>query len=176
MATPTSTDRNGADPEDGVLAGYDETPHPLGEYGLLIATFGTLFSVGLTVAARAGRLPDRVRPSDVVLGALATQKLSRLVAKDRVTSAVRAPFTRREGEAGSAEVEEAPRGRGLRRTIGELLVCPFCLAQWVGAAFTIGLLLAPRPTRVIAGMMATVGLSDFLQVAYKAAENRRDRQ
>ena len=171
MASTPATE-NAAPADDGLVAGYDEESHPLGEYGLLIATFGTLFSVGMAAAGRRGRLPERVRASDVVLCGLATQKLSRLVAKDRVTSAVRAPFTRRQGEGGPAEVEEAPRGGGLRRAIGELLVCPFCLAQWVAAAFTIGLMLAPRPTRVVAGMMSMVGLSDFLQIAYKSAENR----
>lgn len=170
MASASTSERS--ETQDSLVAGYDEQSHPLGEYGLLIATFGTLFSVGMAAASKRGRLPERVRASDVVLCGLATQKLSRLVAKDRVTSAVRAPFTRRQGEGGPAEVEDAPRGGGIRHAIGELLVCPFCLAQWVGAAFTIGLMLAPRPTRVVAGMMSMVGLSDFLQIAYKSAENR----
>jgi hypothetical protein len=97
-----------------------------------------------------------------------------LIAKDRVTSVVRAPFTREDGPApGTPEVEERPRGRRLRRAVGELLTCPFCLSQWVAGGFTAGLLLAPRPTRVVVATFDMVALSDFLQVAYRAAEKRK---
>jgi hypothetical protein len=58
--------------------------------------------------------------------------------------------------------------------VGELLVCPFCLSQWIAAAFALGLMYAPRVTRLIMAMTAMVAISDFLQVAYKAAENRRE--
>ena len=64
--------------------------------------------------------------ADIALGALATQKLSRLISKDKVTSFVRAPFTRFEEKAGHGEVFEEPRGTGLRYATGELLVCRYC--------------------------------------------------
>lgn len=50
----------------------------------------------LVLAARAaGRpLPERLSAQDVVLAGVATHKLSRLIAKDNVTSFLRAPFTR----------------------------------------------------------------------------------
>jgi hypothetical protein len=152
----------------------DREAEPLAEYGLLIATFATLFSVGTAAARRQGRLPERVRAGDVVLGGMATQKLSRLVAKEKVTSPVRAPFTEVDEDA-PGEPRERPAGRsGLRHTVGELLLCPFCLSQWIAAGFTLGLLYAPRVTRLVMAMNAMVGVSDLLQVAYKAAENRRD--
>jgi hypothetical protein len=47
------------------------------------------------------------------------------------------------------------------------------MSQWVAGGFTAGLLLAPRPTRVVIGMFDMVAISDFLQVAYKAAEDRK---
>ncbi|MDX6649621.1 MAG: hypothetical protein QOJ97_1572 [Solirubrobacteraceae bacterium] len=151
-------------------------PKPLAEYGVLIATFATLFSVGTAAARRQGRLPERVAAADVVLGGIATQKLSRLVAKDKVTSAVRAPFTEVERSGPNAEVEERPAGRGVRYAVGELLVCPFCLSQWIAAGFALGLMYAPRVTRLVMAMNAMVAISDFLQVAYRAAENRREPQ
>ena len=154
------------------FAGYSEEPRPLGQYGLLVATFATVFSVVTAAARRRGRLPERIGTGDVVLGGVATHKLSRLVAKDKVTSPLRAPFTREQGDGGPAEVEEAPRGRGLRYAIGELLVCPFCLVQWLAAGFAQGFMFAPRVTRLVAGMLSMVALSDFLQLAYKAAEER----
>lgn len=139
-------------------------------YIVLMGTYGSLVGLALLAAKRAGRLGARPRPQDLVLIALATQRLSRLVSKDRVTSAIRAPFTAYEGEGGPGEVEERPRGRGLRRAVGELLVCPFCLAQWIATAFVVGLLFAPRVTRLLAGLFSVVGLADLLQLLYKGAE------
>lgn len=141
---------------------------PVPEYGAVLAVFATIFSVGVVAARRRARMPERVRADDIALGGLATYKLARVLSKDRVTSPVRAPFTRGEGE------DERPRGNGARYVIGELLVCPFCLAQWIGGAYAMGLVFAPRVTRLIAAMMSVVALSDFLQLAYKSAENRRD--
>ena len=156
--------------------GYSSEPRALGEYAAMMAAFATSFGVALAAAQRRrGKLPERIDASDVMMAGVATQKLSRLIAKQRVTSVVRAPFTREEGPGGPAEVTETPRGGRIRRSIGELLTCPFCLSQWVAGGFTAGLLLAPRPTRVIIGMFDMVALSDFLQVAYKAAEDRGER-
>jgi Protein of unknown function (DUF1360) len=61
-------------------------------------------------------------------------------------------------------------GRGMRRVIGELLVCPFCISQWIATAFAVGLVFAPRATRWIAGVFGAVGASDYLQFGYKLAE------
>jgi hypothetical protein len=166
-STPATESRLSDD--DGVFSGYSERPRPLGEYGLLMATFATTFSVVTAAAARRGRLPERLDARDLALVGIATHKLSRLVTKERVTAVVRAPFTREEDGG-----DERPRGRGLRRVVGELLTCPFCISQWIAAGFVQGLLFAPRVTRLVAGMMATTALSDFLQIAYRAAEQRRD--
>ena len=53
----------------------------------------------LAAAARVtGReVPDGLRVQDIALSALATHKLSRLLAKDPVTSPLRAPFTAYQG-------------------------------------------------------------------------------
>ena len=153
--------------------GYASDERALPEYAAMIAGFATAFGVSVAAARRRrGQLPEAIGARDVVMAGIATQKLSRLIAKDRVTSVVRAPFTRLEGEEGPAEVSESPRGGRVRQAIGELVSCPFCLSQWVAGGFTAGLLLAPRPTRVVVSMFDMVALSDFLQVAYKAAEER----
>jgi Protein of unknown function (DUF1360) len=88
-----------------------------------------------------------------------------------VTSALRHPFTSYQGEAGPGEVEEAAKGSGLRRAIGELLVCPYCIGMWIAAAFTAGLVVAPRPTRWLAAMLSALFGSDILQIAYKNLED-----
>ena len=85
---------------------------------------------------------------------------------------MRAPFTELEGKGGPAELEESPRGSGLRRAVGELLVCPDCPGLWASGAFHAGLLFAPRATRFSASVLTAMSISDFLQIADKAAEER----
>jgi hypothetical protein len=100
---------------------------------------------------------------------VATHKYSRLLAKDRVTSFLRAPFVRYEGEAGPAEVSETPRGQGPQRAIGELINCPFCLGMWIASGLGLGFVAAPRVTRFIAGVGAALAVADFLHLAHAAA-------
>jgi hypothetical protein len=156
----------------GPVAGHSpEEERPLGGYAVLMGSVAAAAGAFTVWLNRSGRtLPERMPASDLALAAVATHKLSRLIAKDRVTSTLRAPFTRYQDDAGPAEVSEAARGRGLRRAIGELLVCPYCLGVWVAAAFTAGLIVAPRPTRWVAAMLNAVFASDMLQIAYAKAE------
>jgi hypothetical protein len=127
----------------------------------------------VAIALRRGReLPARPSAADIALVGVASHKLSRLVTKDKVTSPLRAPFTELEGSGGPGELEEKARGTGLRRAIGELLICPYCLDLWVVAAFAVGLLFAPRVTRFLAAVFAALTVSDFFQIAYKAAEEK----
>jgi Protein of unknown function (DUF1360) len=159
------------DPTDGYAA-PDERP-PFLPYLTFMSTFGTLVAAALAIAKRQGReLPERVPAGQLLLIGTASHKLSRLVSKDKVTSPLRAPFTELEGKGGPAEFEERSRGTGLRKAIGELLICPFCLGLWVIAGFSVGLLFAPRVTRFVASLFAALTISDFLQIAYKAAEEK----
>jgi hypothetical protein len=157
------------------VAGYappDERP-PLLSYLSFMSIFGTLVAAALAIAKRQGReLPESVSPGQLLLVGTASHKLSRIVAKDKVTSPLRAPFTELEGKGGPAELEERSRGTGVRKAIGELLICPFCLNLWVIAAFSVGLLFAPRVTRFVASLFAALTIADFLQIAYKAVEDK----
>jgi hypothetical protein len=148
-------------------------PHerpPFRNYAATVAIFNSAFAGALLAAKRSGRLPERIGTEDMILVGTASHKLSRLVAKDKVTAFLRAPFTEYQGRGGPAEVEERARGEGVRRVLGELLICPYCLGLWTSGAFHAGLLFAPRATRVVASTLAALTLSDFLQIAYKAAE------
>src|SRR3954451_6553265 len=149
----------------------DDDHRPLGGYALLTGVFSALFAGGLVVAARSDRgLPERLGVQDLIVGGLATHKLSRLITKDKVTGFARAPFTRFQESSGHGEVEEAARGRGLRYAVGELLVCPYCIGQWIAGGFVVGYVHAPRATRMIAAMSTMHAVSDALQLAYSAAE------
>jgi hypothetical protein len=158
-------------PLDGYAPEHEH--RPLAGYSVLSAIFGASFVGGLVAAHRAGRsLPDELSVKDIVLTGIATHKLSRLIAKDRVASTVRAPFTRYEAATGHGEIAEQPRGEGLRLAVGELLICPYCLAQWIAGAFTVGHVAAPRLTRLLASMWTAHALADAAQLAYSAAEKR----
>jgi hypothetical protein len=104
----------------GPISGYSpDLEQPLGGYAALMGAFTSAAAVFSIWIRRSGReLPERIAPADLALITVATHKASRLIAKDRVTSAVRAPFTQFESQGGPAEVEERARGRGLRRAIG----------------------------------------------------------
>jgi hypothetical protein len=160
------------DPPHGALTAHADQHRPLTGYAALIVAFNGAIGTALVLASRGGRLPERPRAADVALCGVATYKLSRLIARDRVTSAIRAPFTRFQDDAGHGEVDEAARGRGLRRAVGELLVCPDCLGQWVAGGFAAGLWFAPRETRAVAGMFTMHALADALQLATSAAQQR----
>jgi uncharacterized protein DUF1360 len=146
---------------------------PFGPYLVLMSLFGSLVGGALAIARRQGReLPARIDPGELLLVGTAAHKISRVIAKDKVTSPLRAPFTELEGKGGPAELEESSRGTGLRKAIGELLTCPYCLDLWFVTAFSVGLLFAPRVTRFVASLFAALTISDFFQIAYKAAEEK----
>ncbi len=141
---------------------------PLGGYAALLTVYGSGVAALAVAIRRTGRLPERIPAGDLVLMAIATHKLSRLVAKDTVTAIVRAPFTRFDKSIGEGEVQEQVRGTGVRHATGELLTCPFCIGQWIATGFVGGYALAPRATRMIASVLALLAGSDALQFAYSA--------
>jgi Protein of unknown function (DUF1360) len=142
----------------------------LAPYGLLTGAYAA--AVGAFLWRFRDRLPDAISAGDLALLGVASHKTSRTISKDKVTAPLRAPFTEHEGEGGPGELEESPRGTGVQHTVGELLACPFCLDQWVATGYVAGLVVAPRATRFVASVMATVAISDFLQIGYKASEEQ----
>jgi hypothetical protein len=136
---------------------------PLGSYAVLLTTFGSAF--GWLLAKTRGRAAPKA--SEVVLLGLATHKLTRIIARDAVTGVVRAPFTQFEGEAPAAEVDERSRGRGLRKAVGQLVSCQYCLGPWVAGALTFAHAVFPRETRRVAGVLTSVLISDFLHRTYQ---------
>lgn len=170
----TVTERLTVRAPDPVAREWDAYRHgedrPLGGYVVTLATYTALAGGLAAWTRRRGRLPGRTDYGQLAMFGVATHKLSRMIAKDPVTSPLRAFFTRFEGTSGPAELSEAVRGHGLKHAAGELLTCPFCLAQWIATGFVFGSALAPRMTRVAAEVMSAVALSDLLQFVYGRAE------
>jgi hypothetical protein len=115
--------RSNRDPLQRMCPGYSDTPRPLSAYLTLMGTFNAIFAGVLLLRNQSrGSLPSRLGVVDLVLAGIATHKISRLLAKDWVTSPLRAPFTKFEGAADlPAELSESPRGSGIRKALGELL-------------------------------------------------------
>jgi Protein of unknown function (DUF1360) len=148
-------------------------PRPLGgDLGAMGVYVGLVSAAAAAVRASGRELPERIPLGDATLLTIATFRLARRIAKDPVTSPIRAPFTRFEGASGHAEVAEEVREHGgVKHAVGELLTCPFCLAQWVGTAFVFGYVTAPKATRLAALTMTMVAGSDVLQFVYDAIQN-----
>lgn len=183
---PTSTGPTGPAPSStapaiGANATGPHAPDRIRGYRAVAAVYaGGVAAAGL-VAARTRPaelvLPASSRPqawSDIALVGLSTYKLSRLLTKQKVTSPLRAPFTDYTGPGGPGEVNVEPVGDGWRRSVGELLSCPFCLDVWIATAGAFGLHLAPRSTRFVLSTFAAVGVSDLLHFVHVDLEHRAE--
>ena len=96
----------------------------LTEYATLLGFYLASATVLTGIAVQQNRLPRKFGLLDLALLGIATHKLSRIVAKDRITGILRAPFVCYVRSAGAGEVEEEPRGRGFQRGIGHLVSVP----------------------------------------------------
>jgi hypothetical protein len=130
---------------------------PLPEYATLTGAFGAVLG-GFLVLTRK-RLPERLGFGDVARIGLASYKLGRLVAKDDVTSWVRAPVTRDE------EATE-PKPRGMERALGELVTCPYCVGLWIASGLSYALVIFPRQTRLVTTIFGAQAVADFLNAAF----------
>jgi len=148
-------------------------PRPLGaDLGAMGVYLGLVGAAATAIRVSGRELPTRIPIGDAVLLTIGTFRLARRIAKDPVTAPVRAPFVSYQGTSGEAEVAEEVREHGgVKHAVGELITCPFCLAQWVGTGFVLGYVTAPRATRLAALTMTMVAGSDVLQFVYDAIQN-----
>jgi hypothetical protein len=142
-----------------------------GDLGAMGIYLGLVSAAAAAVRASGRDLPERIPVGDGLLLTVATFRLARRLAKDPVTAPIRVPFTQFQGPSGHAEISEEVREHGgVKHAVGELLTCPFCLAQWVGTGFVFGYVAAPKATRLAALTMTMVAGSDVLQFVYDAIQ------
>jgi hypothetical protein len=173
--------KSGTDIEDFSVTKYGEKTAEkeeceeilLAEYATMLALYTSGIAALTRLAQLQKRLPDKTHPLELLLLAVATHKLSRLLAKDRITGSLRAPFVHYKRSVGAGEVEEEPRGHGLQRAVGQLISCPYCMGPWCAAGLGLGMLFAPRVTRFLASILTTVAMSDFLHRAYAKLKEQR---
>lgn len=150
-----------------------DADRPIGGYAATMAVYAGVVGALAAVARVTGRkVPDGLSLTDIGLSALATHKLSRLLTHDPVTSPLRVPFTTYEGTSGPAELQEEVRGSGARKTVGELVTCPFCTGIWVATGFSAGLVFLPRTARLAMGTLAALAGADMLQFAHAWMEKQ----
>lgn len=116
---------------------------PLGGYAAIVGCFGAAFGAA-TLAVGRSRAEPRIRLADVALLGIATHQLSMIAARDRVLAPFRAPFVKYEESIGAGELRETSRGDGLRKAIGDLVSCPYCMAPWVGSALALDFATKPN--------------------------------
>lgn len=138
----------------------DQTPTRPLDYAAINATWLALLG-GVLASTRSDAPPAAELP---VLG-MAAFSLSKALAKEKVGAWARAPVVDEGGDG-------RPKGRRLRFAAGELVTCTRCLGTW-SALGLVGLRVArPREGRIIAGVLATAGINDWLQALFSATTSK----
>ena len=130
-----------------------------------------LFNLGLALFCWNKR-PEPMGFKDWALLVLATFRMSRLVAYDKVMQAYRSPVVETvPHDSGAGETTQARTGTtGIKRALGEMISCPVCNGTWIAAGLFYGMCLAPRYTRTLLTVMSAVGAVEIMQGAFEALQ------
>lgn len=143
--------------------------------------FGVAFTLavimGIIILDSEARIPlTALTPTDLVLITLASWRLTRLFVYDGITKFFREQFYD-VVESGRGYLLERPRS-GARRTLNELLTCPWCFGVWASATVTFFYLLTPLALYPVI-LLAVAAVASFLQivanlVGHQAEKLKRD--
>lgn len=132
-----------------------ETPTQPSDYAALNAVWGTL-ATGMLLATK----DDAPAGHELPIFGLATFALTKALAKEKVGTWVRDPLV--------DESNRKPKGSGLRYAAGELLTCTRCLGTWSSLGLVALRVARPREGKILASVLATAALNDFLQTSFTA--------
>ena len=127
---------------------------------LLKLTFVGSFLAATALAS--GRRPALPTPTELVMLGLASHRIGRMLAFERVGEPFRAPFTTTVPDDSGTDETVVARGRGVRWVVGELVSCPTCVATWASLILAIGQRFLPAPTRVLVGILAAAGVAEVV--------------
>lgn len=102
-----------------------------------------------------GALPTEIPLFDLVLIVLAAFRLTRLFVYDHIMQFFRDLFLDKEeyvDERGAPQVRRFPPLKGPRRTLNDLLGCPWCFGMWSGLLVPLFYFLTPYAWFVILAM------------------------
>ena len=137
----------------------EDTPTEPLDYAAINATWGALLA-GVLLSTRS----DAPAATELPVFGMATFALSKALAKEKVGAWARAPVV--------DESNGRPKGSRLRYAAGELITCTRCLGTW-SALGLVGLrVVRPREGRIVAGVLATAGMNDWLQAAFSALTSK----
>jgi hypothetical protein len=142
---------------------------PYTSYAAIVGTFtGGLAAAG-ALARSLDRNPACNTALDFVVLSAAAFKVSRTVAREKVTSFVREPFV--EGDAHEGGEEPVQEG-GMQQAIGELVTCTRCVGTWAAAALASTQIVAPRFGRLLTWSLGAAAANDFLQAGFVALTSK----
>ena len=132
---------------------------------LLDIVFVLLYLCVMAALYFLGRLPTSIGPFELVLLGLAAARLTDIISTDQIMEWLRRPFVKMETtEIAGHEVQtRTGRGRGLKKVLGDLLSCPWCVGVWVAAGLTYAYLLLPAVIWVFILIMAIAEIGSLLQ-------------
>ena len=138
-------------------------------YATIMGTYAGGLAVAATLAKLLDRDPREGSALDLAVLGLATFKASRTIARDEVTSFIRAPFAEGEAHEGGEEPKETG---DLQQAIGELVTCSRCVGTWAAAGLATTQMLAPRTGRLLTWTLAAAGINDVFQAGFTALTHK----
>jgi len=133
------------------------------DYATLNAVYGVMLT-SLVLATRGRRGTEPIRGAELVPMGAATFALSKVIAREKMGTWVREPFVDEEPATDDGPV---PRGRGLRRAVGELVTCTRCVGAWSAMA-VVGLRVAsPSAGRTVTAVLAASAINDWMQSGFR---------
>jgi membrane protein YdbS with pleckstrin-like domain len=134
---------------------------------LLTIMFLGLFTVAVTTLMKLGRMPQFISVFDASLIVLAVFRLTRLTVYDSVMRFFRDFFVKKETKEhydGDLIVTRSKYQDGFRRTISDLLSCPWCIGMWLSLIISFFFFLTPYAWFFVF-VLAVAGFSSLIQIA-----------
>ena len=139
----------------------------------------SLFFIALTITGAIILESEAYRPLqsfelvDFMLISLASFRLIRLFVYDAITKFFREQFwnTKKAGRGGGVMLEKP--SSGPRRTIADLLSCPWCFGVWAAATVTFFYALTPYAYFFVV-FLAIAGVATFLQLLSNMVGHRAE--
>ncbi len=129
------------------------------DYAALNAVWMSL-AAALLVGSRGRAADDPITNRELIPMAAATFAVSKAVARERIGTWVREPFV--------DETEgQQPKGKGLRRAVGELVTCTRCVGTWSALGVVALRVLNPEAGRTVNMVLASSAANDWLQAGFK---------
>ena len=148
--------------------GHDEPAEPV-DYAALNAVWAALLAALVVASRERGLKRDPIAGRELVPISAATFALAKVIAREKIGSWVREPFVEDRGG------RRQPRGRRIRRAVGELVTCTRCVGAW-SALGIVGLRLTSPPAgRVVTNVLAASAANDWLQAGFRLLAGQANR-